>query len=252
MSCLLLAGCLVVVVGGWGGGLLQSNLALTQRDNTWGRCSGLGSLSKRHLRVLRVLLRRDGLYLFSLHMQLDLAEERGRGGREGGMWVKMRLPCRTLFSVSDSSTLSLSAHTAWIWPPTDKMARRLAFFFSLNHLITKPVTLFSFQSFRSDVSSQYIHSIDCWESGTGGEFYKLSSVYWWNIPTTIQRKSQLYFICFIYMNNYFWFFYTFRTFSCDFVQAEWVNIYLKSNQNLYWKNNLQLSPQLDNLMIQKL
>lgn len=89
-------------------GLLQSNLALTQRDNTWGRCSGPRSLSKRPLWVLRVLLRWDRLYLFSLHMLLDLGEERGSGARKGGRDLCKNEWGLPAFSVSNSSSRSMT------------------------------------------------------------------------------------------------------------------------------------------------
>lgn len=139
MSCLLLVGWLV------GGGVLQSNLALTQRDNTWGRCSGLRSLSKRPLRVLRVLLRRDGLYLFSLHMLLDLGEERGSGARKGGRDLSENeaspphsvFRLRLFFLVSVGWTLRGLGHR-----PRNIAVRLVIFclpvFFLLNHLIFLP------------------------------------------------------------------------------------------------------------------
>lgn len=52
----------------------------------------------------------------------------GQRWRRGGVWVKMRLPCLSVLSVSDSSSLSPSAHTAWIWPGPEKNGRKACCF----------------------------------------------------------------------------------------------------------------------------
>lgn len=165
-------------------GLLQSNLALTQRDNTWGRCSGLRSLSKRPLWVLRVLLRRDRLYLFSLHMLLDLGEERSSGARKGGRDLcenEWGFPASQRFQ---SPTLLLGLwrpNTTRIWPQAEiyYCKARLFLFACYPYFST---TLFSFQSLKSDVSSQHIHSAEGQQehSGTCADFKKKSNTYWFN------------------------------------------------------------------------